>query len=110
MNECEVEVSPCNIHQTCINTVGEFSCECKKGLYTSGSNCIGTSYFFCPSSLNINEVSSDIDECDNATSCPSYATCVNTVGSYNCTCITGLKLIGDTCEGMKNVNYNKKIF
>ena len=43
----------------------------------------------------------DIDECVAGNSeCDVRADCVNTAGSYNCTCKTGFSGNGSTCEGM----------
>ena len=43
----------------------------------------------------------DIDECVTGNSeCDVRADCVNTAGSYNCTCKTGFSGNGSTCKGM----------
>lgn len=52
----------------------------------------------------------DINECAIEDSCDGNATCVNTVGSYNCSCIMGTEGDGfDSCEGTKN-GYNPYIY
>ena len=44
----------------------------------------------------------DIDECLTGTdNCPSNSICLNTPGSFSCQCITGFKLIGGICVGMR---------
>jgi hypothetical protein len=45
---------------------------------------------------------SDIDECRQASSCHSQATCQNTIGSFLCTCNTGYVGNGQQCVGMFN--------
>ena len=44
-------------------------------------------------------ITSDIDECADATTCDSNATCTNTPGSFTCTCNQGYTGNGTTCEG-----------
>ena len=47
-----------------------------------------------------NPFTSDIDECADATNnCDSNATCINTPGSFTCTCNQGYTGNGTTCEG-----------
>lgn len=41
----------------------------------------------------------DIDECSLSNGCDSSATCQNTDGSYNCSCINGYTGDGKTCRG-----------
>ena len=42
----------------------------------------------------------DIDECLQSDACPSDASCVNTVGSYNCVCNNnGYNYNGTSCIG-----------
>ena len=38
----------------------------------------------------------DIDECDRDNPCENGATCIDTDGSYNCSCSSGYT--GDNCE------------
>ena len=50
----------------------------------------------------------DIDECDrNMFTCPAYAGCVNSHGSYNCQCDNGFSGDGSTnCTGEYKYSYN----
>ena len=44
---------------------------------------------------------SDIDECtDGAPQCHSSASCVNTIGSYTCSCGPGFNSDGFNCSGL----------
>ena len=44
----------------------------------------------------------DIDECAMPDSCHPNATCVNLIGSHNCTCIMGTTGDGfNNCEGIE---------
>ena len=42
----------------------------------------------------------DLDECDSGThNCDVNADCINTAGSYTCTCKPGYQGDGETCQG-----------
>ena len=45
----------------------------------------------------------DIDECLDGPQCDSNADCVNTPGSYNCTCRKGYSGDGETCTGVNHL-------
>ena len=46
------------------------------------------------------KISSDVDECSAGTdNCAAEATCIDTDGSYTCTCNTGYTGNGVTCNG-----------
>ena len=46
----------------------------------------------------------DADECSQGTHrCSANALCTNTIGSHRCTCKSGYKGIGMSCEGKKFV-------
>ncbi|XP_043832090.1 adhesion G protein-coupled receptor E5 isoform X2 [Dromiciops gliroides] len=72
----------CPQHATCINGT---HCTCKNGFASS----TGEKYFSDPL-----EICDDINECVPPTdvSCGQNADCVNTEGSYHCTCISGYAL------------------
>uniref|UniRef100_K1QGK1 Fibrillin-2 n=1 Tax=Magallana gigas TaxID=29159 RepID=K1QGK1_MAGGI len=92
-NECQLKTDNCDkATTTCTNTVGSFTCECKKGYSKeSASKC------------------TDINECDK-NPCPANSRCQNTVGSYTCTCNYGYQLNTqsnqcedkDECAGSNN--------
>ena len=48
---------------------------------------------------NVSVVFSDIDECKGNHSCHVNATCMNTKGSYFCTCHPGHTENGSDCTG-----------
>ena len=48
----------------------------------------------------------DVNECDEGTDeCHSNATCSNTVGSYDCTCVLGYSGDGFNCTSMLTKNF-----
>ena len=57
---------------------------------------------------------SEIDECFTGThSCDANAECINTAGSYNCTCRPGYHGNGSSCEGgclCKDKGVLKRVF
>ncbi|XP_078369730.1 uncharacterized protein LOC144653570 isoform X1 [Oculina patagonica] len=76
--------SPCPNNATCLSlTPTAFQCLCPAGF--TGMNC-----------------ETDIDECQtNQYNCSINEICVNTMGSYNCTCVSGLYDSEGICEAMK---------
>ena len=46
--------------------------------------------------------STDVDECSGENECHGNATCVNNIGSYNCSCKTGFTGNGTYCQGTMN--------
>lgn len=40
IDECEVNNGGCHSNATCENTIGSFSCACKKGYSGDGINCV----------------------------------------------------------------------
>ena len=94
--------------QVCVNTQGSFHCDCREGYRLfRPSFCTGMDDIFSMSTLkkhttDIDECSEGIDECSR--SGPTPARCINTEGSYRCTCDehVGYRLApdGTTCEGI----------
>ncbi|KAL9973368.1 hypothetical protein ACROYT_G019819 [Oculina patagonica] len=83
--------SPCPNNATCLSLTPEiFQCLCPAGF--TGTYC-----------------ETDINECQtNQYNCPLNEICVNTMGSYNCTCISGLydsagicQMTGKSCRDIK---------
>uniref|UniRef100_H3AKG6 Fibrillin 1 n=1 Tax=Latimeria chalumnae TaxID=7897 RepID=H3AKG6_LATCH len=75
IDECREIFGVCE-NGVCINMIGSFRCECRKG-------------FIYNDRLLICE---DIDECQNGPICQRNAECVNTAGSYRCECKQGYRL------------------
>ena len=75
-NECELGVDTCDKEtQNCYDTFTSYLCLCKNGFKFNGGEC------------------HDIDECEqDQFLCPALSGCVNTVGSYECRCVTGYDL------------------
>jgi len=102
INECALRAEPCDPNANCTNTHGSFFCTCNQGYTGNGSVCSSEwmtsfvkplSYLF-PTLL-------DIDEC-NSTGiyCDVNAECVDTEGSFNCTCKPGFTGDGFYCSGL----------
>lgn len=104
VDECAAGVCKGN---KCTNVPGGYRCECETGYRFHGDACAGSrNEIFSErkkrSSLNrvLNRalfLCTDVDECTEKTPCSER--CVNTPGSYYCTCLPGFRLQGDECVG-----------
>ncbi len=80
IDECQAGTAACDVHATCTNTPGSYTCSCKPGWTGDGKTC------------------TDVDECrTGAAACDAHATCTNTPGSYTCACNPGWTGDGRTC-------------
>ena len=68
LNPC-VHANTCPPTSTCINGPGRVICNCSAGFRYNAST----------------QTCDDIDECANGV-CTQFATCTNSLGSYNCSC------------------------
>ena len=99
INECDLVNGPsgrCGQNAICTNSPGGFSCHCKPG-YSGNAfkQCIGkrnelfkkyllwdsSTIFYTTTCLIL-----DINECDRSVTCGHGAICLNTEGSYSCSC------------------------
>ena len=92
----------------CMNIPGSYNCSCNRGytLNNDSLTCAGIAMAIKKLLDGINNYTTpftlDIDECEMSESggmCNH--TCVNTLGSYECQCNIGYRLLSDgfTCEG-----------
>ena len=84
VDECNLKVPFCG-KRHCFNTVGSYSCDCRKG-YQVQTKIIKNYYDY---------TCIDIDECQKRYACPRNSICHNTKGSYSCLCNEGFS--GDDC-------------
>ena len=117
IDECYLAKS-CHTNATCSNKPGSYFCSCNLGFYGDGKTCeLGqcddrmcpydqecvsatTNQCKCKKGLKYNkedELCEDVDECLNAI-CKHNSFCVNSEGSYTCTCNSGYFNNGKTCQ------------
>ena len=92
IDECVVDTDRCVSGQTCVNTLGGYTC-------TEGTcieECINSSCTCCTGyKLDNNTQCVDIDECKESTDLCEM-NCYNTEGSYRCSCRVGFQLSNET--------------
>ena len=100
--ECDVDNGGCD--QICINTIGNFHCNCTEGylLNEDGFSCDGESIILPLHSTECSLNIADIDECLSSP-CHPNATCNNTDGSFTCACVGGYSGDGFQCIGEVDV-------
>ncbi|KAH9523896.1 hypothetical protein Btru_047344, partial [Bulinus truncatus] len=127
INECEERTSACQ--QKCINNKGNYTCSCYSDytLDSNGQTCTlepskQSSCYVCEQVCQVNcscrigyEVDPkdptncrDVDECQSGNK-PCSHICVNSLGSYGCSCYTGYKLAVDqiSCEACESPHYGE---
>ena len=98
-----------NCSQICTSTAGSLTCSCVQGYFLSvdNSTCAGMDEIFVAlcrhpfPPLDVNECSNNNGNCSQI--------CVNTIGSYYCSCNNGYALNSDDgigCFGMNAVCLN----
>ena len=102
INECALCNGGCQ--HTCINTEGNYSCSCDSGyvIKENGLSCEGMTVagIVNPILQSLIILYTDINECAlNNGGCQHK--CINTDGSYYCSCDTGYDLQQDklSCQG-----------
>ena len=102
IDECAEGDSGCS--QICVNTPGSYYCTCELGFAPNGPQCEGT---VIQNLSMINPFHTlDIDECEVISLCDHQ--CVNTEGSFYCTCRDGYQLFRSSfCIG---ILYHKTVY
>ncbi|KAH9505774.1 hypothetical protein Btru_055751, partial [Bulinus truncatus] len=116
VDECQENTYNCPNNSHCTNVNGGYTCDCNSGYFKkTTSNTCQTCACNMSNTVSCNPISGsclcktnwqgptcddDIDECSNTNlyNCPSYSTCNNTLGGYNCLCLSGFN---------KNISTNK---
>ncbi len=110
VNECDY-YHPCNENSLCQNTLGSYVCQCMSGFEQASATskeCVGnrlSGNVLWLSSLSSQLIALsaliDVDECGDESklhTCHIYARCINTYGSYNCSCLEGYEGDGRECR------------
>ena len=91
-NECFTE-NACPIYSECENLVGTYDCYCSVG-YVTGENEGLLECIPCATGFEAVDFGDGIIECRDINECDAGlcddAVCINTVGSYECTCDVGM--------------------
>uniref|UniRef100_UPI00358E08AB fibrillin-2-like n=1 Tax=Myxine glutinosa TaxID=7769 RepID=UPI00358E08AB len=86
VDECLVDSGVCGVGGNCSNNPGSFSCTCQHGYRPT----TGRPESFNPL-LNATQCV-DVDECqENPKICADGGQCVNSAGSFSCSCLTGYR-------------------
>lgn len=114
IDECK---TPYICQHKCVNTFGSFQCICHEGftLASDKRSCLGNNFQFVicvVQTRTINEIFADIDECQARSNMCSNGVCVNTPGSFECTCGAGFQVDrsrGRVCMGKLILNIIAKL-
>lgn len=101
LNECD-SPSRCHGNASCTDTFGSFFCTCDLGFVGDGFNCSSKLTLFNEGYWNVyTSTCIDIDECSNSAlnNCGIGASCIDTIGSFQCSCNGGYMDNGNGCEG-----------
>ena len=109
IDECVLELDDCHDNATCNNTIGSYTCMCNDGFEGNGSHCISKFNNRITSGtrvlLNFLSSNQDINECldSSLNDCDMNASCMDTFGSYMCSCNDGYFGNGFNCSGKASV-------
>jgi hypothetical protein len=116
VDECAGDPSPCDVHATCTNADGTFSCECNDGFTGDGETCTSEDpcdpnpcqhegvceageegpVCACADGYKGTLCEVELNGCDK-TPCLNGGTCTDTgAGTFSCECVEGYE--GDACE------------
>ena len=100
IDECSEGTHSCDGNATCNDTDSSYECVCNTGYTGDGFSCSSICFFLtgvCFYSIT-DILLSDIDECSTGSVCHENAECMDTPGSYECTCFSGYTGDGHTCQ------------
>lgn len=102
IDECTLGSHSCRALQTCVNTIGSYSCldPCPPGYIRRNSvNANSSSSSTVPAAIKSRSDCDDIDECtEGGHTCRSDQKCINLPGAYRCICPNGYILgVNRTC-------------
>ena len=101
IDECLRQHHNCSENALCTDIIGSFECDCLAGYTGNGVNCTSKLFFLMLTVMHINffsTVCTDINECTTGThNCDMNAICIDTDGSFNCTCNNGYEGNGTLC-------------
>ncbi|XP_058584217.1 adhesion G protein-coupled receptor E1 isoform X3 [Neofelis nebulosa] len=98
IDECSQSPQPCGANSVCKNLQGRYKCSCLPGFSSPTGNDWTPGkpgHFSC----------TDIDECLSDGVCPEHAECINSLGSYNCSCQVGFISHNSICEDIDECLY-----
>ena len=129
LNECSGSENTCDVHSTCSDTAGSFTCLCHDGWEGDGVTCTdvpdcgisdncdenavcqdGGGTYTCRCEAGWSEsgngtVCDNVDECDLGISdCHSRAQCADTDGSFTCPCDDGYYGTGTGSSGCMDID------
>lgn len=121
INEClEEDLNDCDGNATCSDNDGGYSCSCNTGYMGNGTrgNCFGK-HLKCfvvflgewCAIIFIIKCCVDLNECENfdTNNCHVNASCMNTIGSFYCSCFDGFLGNGVNCSGKLIAEHHRHV-